>query len=404
MFGELVSVLDASGIVEPERTGDLSPDQLVDMIGSTHQLESALKARELAAVAGLLKQRTNVEQENPERAYDVIDGYEQTCAEVSAVLNISPTAASYVVHYAEALADRLPRVAALPASGQTDWRTVQLIISRTDLVKDELIGELDERLAARLGKWKSWSRQRIINAIDAAVLAVDTDAAKERRKAFDEERFVSVDPLPCGMAQLYGHVSASDGATVDHTLSALAKGVCANDPRTMDQRRADALAALTQGKTLACQCGNPDCPARGEDAQPPRGAQVVVNVVASEDALAGDSDRPGYLEGYGVIDAEQLRELAAQADAQRIVQLEASAVEALRYQPSAALERAVRCRDLTCRFPGCSRPATHCDIDHTVPFSLRDPENGGWTVPSNLKCLCRKQTRLTTLLVVRTSA
>jgi hypothetical protein len=54
------------------------------------------------------------------------------------------------------------------------------------------------------------------------------------------------------------------------------------------------------------------------------------------------------------------------------------------YRPSAALERFVRCRDLTCRFPNCDRPAEFCDVDHTVPYPL------GPTHPSNLKCLCRK--------------
>uniref|UniRef100_UPI001F2B6F37 HNH endonuclease signature motif containing protein n=1 Tax=Mycolicibacterium vinylchloridicum TaxID=2736928 RepID=UPI001F2B6F37 len=40
-------------------------------------------------------------------------------------------------------------------------------------------------------------------------------------------------------------------------------------------------------------------------------------------------------------------------------------------------------RDLTCRAPGCDKPATHCDIDHTVPW----PHGG--TVAADLKCLCR---------------
>jgi hypothetical protein len=39
---------------------------------------------------------------------------------------------------------------------------------------------------------------------------------------------------------------------------------------------------------------------------------------------------------------------------------------------------------LTCRFPGCDRPAEFCDVDHTVPYPL------GSTHASNLKCLCRK--------------
>ncbi|HZU47805.1 MAG TPA: HNH endonuclease signature motif containing protein, partial [Mycobacterium sp.] len=68
----------------------------------------------------------------------------------------------------------------------------------------------------------------------------------------------------------------------------------------------------------------------------------------------------------------------------------------LRYQPSAALERAIRCRDLTCRFPGCSRPAMVCDVDHTIPFNHADPKTGGLTVPWNLKCLCRQHHRLKT--------
>ncbi|MFB1299650.1 HNH endonuclease signature motif containing protein, partial [Mycobacterium sp. pW049] len=38
------------------------------------------------------------------------------------------------------------------------------------------------------------------------------------------------------------------------------------------------------------------------------------------------------------------------------------------YRPSAALQRFVHARDITCRFPGCNRPATHADIDHTKPW------------------------------------
>ncbi len=44
----------------------------------------------------------------------------------------------------------------------------------------------------------------------------------------------------------------------------------------------------------------------------------------------------------------------------------------------------VRARDLTCRAPGCDRPATQCDLDHTIAFA-----DGGATHAANLKCLCR---------------
>lgn len=41
-----------------------------------------------------------------------------------------------------------------------------------------------------------------------------------------------------------------------------------------------------------------------------------------------------------------------------------------RCTPSRALAAFVRCRDLTCRFPHCDKPATEADIDHTVPYPI----------------------------------
>ena len=116
---------------------------------------------------------------------------------------------------------------------------------------------------------------------------------------------------------------------------------------------------------------------------------MVINVVASEPTVLANSSQPGYLEGYGLIDAEQVRELAAVASL-LIADPPTSPAATLRYQPSAALERAIRCRDLICRFPGCSRPASICDIDHTVPFNHENPAAGGPTTAENLKCLCRQ--------------
>jgi hypothetical protein len=61
-----------------------------------------------------------------------------------------------------------------------------------------------------------------------------------------------------------------------------------------------------------------------------------------------------------------------------------------RYTPSRRLAEFVRCRDLTCRFPGCSEPATNTDIDHTIAWPI------GPTCASNLKCLCRRHHLLKT--------
>ncbi|MDA2890921.1 DUF222 domain-containing protein [Mycolicibacterium sp. BiH015] len=61
-----------------------------------------------------------------------------------------------------------------------------------------------------------------------------------------------------------------------------------------------------------------------------------------------------------------------------------------RYRPSRTLAEFIRCRDQTCRFPGCSRPATITDIDHTIPYPV------GPTCASNLACLCREHHLLKT--------
>jgi Domain of unknown function (DUF222) len=376
------------------------PATLVATIESTHRQESILVARRLAAVAALLRHRVAAsEQAEPRRGYAAIDGFEQASAEVAAAMNLSAIAASYVVSDAEALDTRLPNVAALLAEGRTDWRTVQWVIRRSDLVTDEkLVAKLDQSLAARIGTWHGWSKQRIINAVDAAVRAIDADAARERRVRAEDDRHIGINAHDNGMAEVYGTVAAAAATAFDRRLSELAKQVCPADPRTLDQRRADALAALTQGRSLACSCGQADCPTKAGHAETERdtgGARVVINVVASDQTLHANGSQPGYLEGYGVIDAEQVRALAAAA-AQLIANPVTSPVEALRYQPSAALERAVRCRDLTCRFPGCSRPGVACDIDHTIPFNHQDPAAGGLTVFENLKCLCRQHHRLKT--------
>jgi uncharacterized protein DUF222 len=387
-------------VPDPIAVRDLDPAALVAVVESAHRQESALVARRLAAVAALLRHRVAAtERVEHQRGFAVIDAFEQTTAEVAAAMNLSPMAASYLVSDAEALDTRLPKVAALLAEGQTDWRTVRLIISRTDLVTDDkLVAKIDRSLAARIGNWHGWSRQRIINAVDAAVRTTDPDAARERRIAAEDDRHIGINALDNGMAEVYGTVAAAAATAFDRRLSQLAKQVCPTDPRTLDQRRADALAALAQGRRLTCACEQPGCPNRASNHNPEHdrgGAQVVINVVASDQTVHANGSQPGYLEGYGVIDAEQVRELAAAASL-LIADPLTSPVEALRYQPSAALERAIRCRDLTCRFPGCSRPAIVCDIDHTIPFNHKDPAAGGLTVLENLKCLCRQHHRLKT--------
>ena len=62
--------------------------------------------------------------------------------------------------------------------------------------------------------------------------------------------------------------------------------------------------------------------------------------------------------------------------------------ETAAYRPSPGLRHLVEIRHATCTYPGCRRPATHCDADHTVAY-----HRGGKTCLCNLAPLCRRHHR-----------
>ncbi|MFC7672341.1 DUF222 domain-containing protein [Mycolicibacterium sp. GCM10028919] len=99
--------------------------------------------------------------------------------------------------------------------------------------------------------------------------------------------------------------------------------------------------------------------------------------------------RPGAILGGPFLPGALARRFALTAKIRKIVHPGDSPPEP-RYTPSKRLAEFVRCRDLTCRFPGCSQPATETDIDHTIAWPI------GPTCASNLKCLCRRHHLLKT--------
>ena len=242
--------------------------QFLAVVEDAHRQESMQMARKLAALAQLLGRRIEEELAVEADIASVITGFARTTAEVSAAMNMTAARARVLVAQAESLDCRLPAVAALLAAGVVDWYTVEIIIARTDFVDDDKCALVDARLAEQISDWCCWSRQRIINAVDYAVNTLDAEAAKRRRAVAFDQRGVTVTAGLDGMARARISMTARAGAVFDTRLSELAKAVCTSDPRTLQQRRVDALEALLDGQVLACACENPDCPSRA--AQPPR--------------------------------------------------------------------------------------------------------------------------------------
>ncbi len=122
---------------------------------------------------------------------------------------------------------------------------------------------------------------------------------------------------------------------------------------------------------------------------------AAIRVTVPWTTLAGLDDQPGQLHGYGAITADTVRRLAADATWTRLLTDPATGavldVGTTTYSPPAALDRHVRSRDVSCRFPGCRQPADRADLDHTRPYPA------GPTSAANLAALCRPDHRLKTL-------
>ena len=309
------------------------------------------------------------------------DTQEAVPAEVAAAMSVSQALATSYLYYARAMRTRLPLVGALLQAGDVDYRAFQTIVFRTDLITDvEVMAAVDGELAAKVRRWSAMTRSALGAAVDRIVARADLDAVRRRRER-QAERELSIFNSGNGLTEVFGRLLALDAHALDARLDALARTVCDADPRTRNQRRADAMAALAVGADrLACSCGQPDCPAVSS----PLPSPVIIHVVADQASVEGHGREPGSMIGSdALIPAELIAELAQSAKVRPLIHPNDAEPEP-KYVPSQALTDFVRCRDLTCRFPGCDRPAVRCDIDHTMPHG-----DGGPTHASNLKCLCR---------------
>ena len=357
---------------------------LLDRIGEAGRSEARAAARRLVAIGELFVLRL---RDSGEQADWAMDTWEAVAAQVAAALQCSIAMGSSYLRYAMALRDRLPEVGKAFLAGDIDYRAFQTVVFRTDLITDpDTLTRVDALLAVRLSRFPSLTRGRLSAEVDRVVARVDRDAVRRARELI-RDRFIDVNTQETGMAYVTGSVLNTAGRALDRRLNEMADTVCEADPRTREQRRADALGALAGGADrLACGCGSADCHAAARACT----SNVVIHVVAEQASVDGTGGASANVTGAeGLIPAEMVAELAKTARLQPVVP-PADDPEP-RYVPSAKLADFVRSRDLTCRAPGCDRPAFECDLDHTRAY-----RDGGWTHASNLKALCRKHHLLKT--------
>lgn len=257
------------------------------------------------------------------------------------------------------------------------------IVSCTYLVdRPDLMAALDADLAAEILGWGPLSGKKTRTHIDDLVERHDPGALRKAR-ASENQRSVSFgNPTDApGFTSVNAVMFNCDAATAERNLTQMVYGVCDSDPRTVEERRNDAFAAIQAGLTaLACQCGADDCEAATRPT-PLRDTTIFVltDATPAEDKAEAEAapkpkrrqsapvpaeTRSGYVFGAGIMPAPLLQGLLDGAKFREIIHPGQGGAE-----PG--------------RFPGCDKPATDADIDHTVPHPV------GPTHPSNLKCLCR---------------
>jgi hypothetical protein len=233
---------------------------------------------------------------------------------------------------------------------------------------------------ALLGAAREMSTPRFRDRARGVREQLDPQSLTVRHRAAREERRVWLEPDRDGMCWLTAHLPAEVGriamARLDAAAASLAGGT--DETRTLAQLRADIAGDLLTGAV--------------DGAVPAVTVSVAVTVPVL--TLLGVAELPGSLEGFGPIDADTARRLAAQAPSfHRILTHPITGtvldIDRTSYRVPADLKRWTEIRDQRCTFAGCGRAARNCDLDHVTAW-----EHNGATKASNLAHLCRHHHRL----------
>ncbi|WP_405490606.1 DUF222 domain-containing protein [Nocardia sp. NBC_00511] len=429
----------------------LSATELVARLRAVHSTIAVAQAEEVALMTALYRMRRTQQLQRGVRA---VYAGEDAATEIGVALHVPQRHADNLIALGLGLEHRLPCTRAAFEDGRIDLLRVRALHEVFRNVDAELVAALESRIVAYA---ETADPSRVKRTLRRWLLETDPAGQAERRKTAEADRYVNVTAADNGTAVLDAVLPAADGVALYERLREMAQThCCAGDPRTSNQRRADALIALTTGAgRLSCGCGHHDCPRATLPAVPARKALVQVGVSAH--TLAGLADNPALLAGFGAIDADLARQLARHARFEIIPehpssieptghatvdgrarpadtshsrqaavnnrarptgtsharqaapelraatpistgeQVYLAAAGEMRYRPNTRLAHRIRALDGGCRAPGCAIPAAATDIDHQDRYNHRSPESGGRTVESNLGCRCRRHHRTKTL-------
>jgi hypothetical protein len=355
----------------------LTDAELVDASIGFERLVAWAAARQHAVLAEFGRRGGDGTIRAPSAA---VPAREWAADEVAMALTVSRGSGAVRLAQAARLDGPLRATRDLLQTGEIDVPRARLIVDRCAVLDDAKAALVQERVLARAPE-QTW--RQLDSALRRAILAVDPDGAAERHQAAKKERRVDVFAEDDGMATLWARMTAPDAAASFEWLTRLARGMGADDERTMDQRRADLLAAALTGKLVIRDATATDT----LSTTPVTPGKPLITVLVPLSTLTGADDETCEITGYGPIPAHLARDIASDAVWKRLVTdpLSGAVLDVGRtsYRPPAALADFVRARDVECRHPRCHRAAAACELDHVIPWN---PD--GTTSEANLAALC----------------
>ena len=372
--GAVPTVDDVRGAgVALSRIGEASDDaDRIDLIRALEELKCSAEAAQAVLTAAFdrsqreAEARAGVPAERQGRA---------VAAQVALARRESPHRGRQHVGLAVVL-DELPHTkAAFRGGAITEWRAM-LLARETACLSREDRAEVDRRVAGDPDVLEGMGDGEIVARAREAAYELDPVSFVERRRRAEGDRRVSLRPAPDVMSQLSALLPVKDGVAVWAVLGREAdQARAAGDQRSRGQIMADTLVR----RVLSPGEGAPSVP-------------LMINVVVPDSVLLGDDDGFGWVQHYGPVPGDLLREwIAANAEQgvdQWVRRLYASpttgelvSMDSKSRRFEGALADYLRLRDRQCRTRYCDAPVRH--LDHAKAHA-----DGGPTSAANGQGLC----------------
>ncbi|MGI9196469.1 MAG: DUF222 domain-containing protein [Candidatus Nanopelagicales bacterium] len=393
--------------VDPESLSDsarVSYLQATDrLIGWAH----VRQARALVAVADAVESATS-----PGPGMTSSHQSSWVADEVAAALHIAPRTATMRVNGAHAIVRDWPRLGVEVTAGRITPAQAREIYEGVSVLSGHVDADgvdLSERAVAGLVRIApSLPPARLRERVARMVASLDPEAAARRRRASARDLTdVVVWPESDGLACLAARGPAADALAmrdlIDARARVLKEAAPDADDRTLGQWRHAALMAAfgltpvgAPPTVTPSAWANEDSRATGLET--PTGAHRVTDPVRAQirvtvplDTLLGLAETPGELEGYGPLDPELARALAADGDWIRWITDSAGDYlidEGRRRFPGRRLARFLRSRERRCKHPSCGVRSHRADADHLPAYA-----DGGRTSAAGMSPTCPRHNR-----------